>query len=393
MITGNKELIRDINSTIVLETIINSEPISRANLSKKLGLTKATISSIVQDLINQNLILEIGSDETLYGRKPILLSFHKRAGVAISIDLGLTITSAVLTNLKGEVLQYMEMQTPAAPPAIVPQLINLVNSMVGKSPKTFYGLIGISIGIHGITTNNRVSFTQYYNLSNIHLAEELEQFFHVPVTLEKEANLSALGEHTYMYHYPNIANINVHNEISLGLVMNHQLYSGFSGYAGELGHIIVERNGRLCACGNRGCIGEYTSIRALMKDYAELTDKVNITINDLLIDYQNNEEPALVIVNQFIEYMTICVNNVVNIFNPDIIVINCIITNYFPEIIDEIESSLKSQMNFYQKIAPSYLAQNSILLGGVTVLVKNFLKINSLKFATTLSKPNKILKP
>ncbi|WP_310603968.1 MarR family transcriptional regulator, partial [Anaerosporobacter sp.] len=80
MITGSKELIRDINSNLVLTQIVNFSPISRSAIAKKLGLTKATISAIVADLLSKKLVLEIGSDDTSLGRKPILLSFNRKAG-------------------------------------------------------------------------------------------------------------------------------------------------------------------------------------------------------------------------------------------------------------------------------------------------------------------------
>ena len=80
MVTGSKELIRDINSTLVLETIIRQEPISRASIAKELGLTKATVSAIVQTLLDRGLVWEIGSDDTSYGRKPILLQYCEDAG-------------------------------------------------------------------------------------------------------------------------------------------------------------------------------------------------------------------------------------------------------------------------------------------------------------------------
>ena len=78
MVTGSKELIRDINTHLILETIINQATISRASTAKHLGLTKATVSAIVQDLINRKLVIEIGADDTSLGRKPILLSLNKR---------------------------------------------------------------------------------------------------------------------------------------------------------------------------------------------------------------------------------------------------------------------------------------------------------------------------
>ena len=80
MQTGSKELIRDINFHLILEAIINEGPISRAGLAKHLGLTKATVSSIVQELLDSGLVREVGSAPAEKGRKPILLSLHQEAG-------------------------------------------------------------------------------------------------------------------------------------------------------------------------------------------------------------------------------------------------------------------------------------------------------------------------
>ena len=88
MVTGSRELIREMNRRLVLETVINDGPLSRAAISKKLGLTKATISAIVQDLLEEQYIEEIGSDQTQYGRKPILLQFCRQNGYIIALDLG-----------------------------------------------------------------------------------------------------------------------------------------------------------------------------------------------------------------------------------------------------------------------------------------------------------------
>ena len=102
MITGSQEYIRDMNRKLVLDTIIHNNPLSRANLSKKLHLTKATISAIVQELIDLELVEEIGSADTTKGRKPILLRFNQSCGNVISMDIALDKTSVMISDLKGE---------------------------------------------------------------------------------------------------------------------------------------------------------------------------------------------------------------------------------------------------------------------------------------------------
>lgn len=376
MIRGSKELIRNINCTNVLEEIINSDPISRAYLAKKLGLTKATISSIVQELLNQKLILEIGSDETKFGRKPILLSFNKKAGYAISIDLGETIISASLTDLKGEAAQYKRIQTPQEPRQILDSLVELIQSMEQLTNASIFGIVGITIGIHGVVYQNKISyFTSDTDFSNIDLINELEELFHIPVYIENEANLSAIGEYTSKSTYENIANLNIHSTISLGMVLHHKLYTGNNGYAGSIGHTIVVPDGRACSCGNHGCLEQYLSIPNLLRDFGEKIHISDVKLNDLFQAYEYKEPAAVEVMDQFVKYTAICVNNIINVYNPDYLVINSAITQRFPSILNKIQDVLTCDLGTRKKIVASSL-DNSVLHGGICVAVREFLHID-----------------
>lgn len=378
MVTGSKELIRDINMNLVLETIINHNAISRAAIAKHLGLTKATISTIVQELINKKLVIEIGSDDTNLGRKPILLSLDKKAGYVICIDIAVDTLSALVSDLLGEDCSLKQIKTPKNTANLIPSLIQLIESM--KLPNdTPYGLVGITLGIHGVIANNQVSFAPYYNLSGINLSESLERHFGVPVYLENEANLSVIGEMTFQYDYANIANISVHSGIGLGIIINHQLYTGFNGRAGEFGHTIIEIDGRQCPCGNKGCLEQYVSERILLKEYAQKKGLSEESFDHFRKMYEEDDKDALEIMERFVKYMSVCVNNVLNTYNPDIVIINSSFTIYFPQITRQIEDSLKSKMNSYQRIVPSVLQDTSILLGGICVAIKGFLGIKKLK--------------
>lgn len=382
MITGSKELIRDINSTLVLETIINSKPISRAAISKQLGLTKATISAIVQDLMNKNLVIEIGSDDTELGRKPILLSFNKKAGYVISVDIGVATISALLTDLQGEDCSLKQIKTPKNKEQLADILYHFIESMKPANIKTPYGLVGISLGIHGVVHENKVSFTPYYDLSGIDLAALLEEHFHTPVFLENEANLSVLGEKTFMYDYPNIANISVHSGIGLGLLIENSLYTGYNGRAGEFGHTIIEVDGRECPCGNHGCLEQYVSERVLLQEFAERKQLAEVDFDTVASMYQTGDKDAIDVIDKFIKYMSVCINNVLNAYNPDIVIINSSFTIFFPGLAKLVEQALNSRMNSVTKVVPSALQDSSILLGGICVVIKNFLSIGTLQLRT-----------
>ena len=378
MVTGSKELIRDINTNLVLETIINHTAISRAATSKYLGLTKATISAIVQELINKKLVVEIGSDDTLLGRKPILLSLNKTAGYVICVDISVDTISVLLSDLIGEDCSLKQIKTPKNPANVVNVMIDLIDSM--KLPKgSPYGLVGITLGIHGVIANNQVSFTPYYDLCGINLTDELAQHFNTPVYLENEANLSVIGEKTFQYDYSNIANISVHSGIGLGIIINHQLYTGYNGRAGEFGHTIIEIDGKQCPCGNQGCFEQYASERALLQEFATLKGLEESTFDQFKTAFGAEDPDAVKIMDDFVKYMSIGINNILNAYNPDIVIINSSFTINFPNITERIEAALSSKMNSYIHIVPSVLQDTSILLGGVCVAIKGFLGVDLLK--------------
>ncbi|MDO5521112.1 MAG: ROK family transcriptional regulator [bacterium] len=379
MVIGSKELIRDINNNLVLETIIHKSPISRASLSKELGLTKATISTIVQDLIDRKLIIEIGSDNTELGRKPILLTFNKQAGLALCIDIQLDSCTAVLSDLQAETLNSDTFDSPKDPNDLPDVLCSYVRNIMYNLPNTVYGLVGITLSIHGVTYEKTIKFVPYYNLAGIDLCKQLEDHFHIPVYIENEANLSAIGENSFVYDHADLASVSVHTGIGLGLIMGNRLVKGYRGYTGEVGHTIVNIDGRPCPCGNHGCLEQYVSQKVLMQEFAEKKGLDYVTFDDFLSYYRADDPDAKAIIDTFIKYMSVGLNNILNSFNPEIVVINSNFTSKLPELTDYIIDGLSSKMNNFGSVKASSLEGKASMLGGLCVAIRNFLGITFLR--------------
>lgn len=390
MKAGKQEMIRDLNTRLVLEAIIQHDPISRAELSSLLGLTKATVSSIVTRLLEQHLIRETGSRDTSKGRKPIMLTFAKENGHVLSIDLTGRQIVLMTCNLRGEDCRLYQYANHYSPSALLQPLKLLIQKTMDTLPPTIHGVIGITVGVHAAVHDNTILFCPYYDLTGLPLAQELEHTFHIPVFIENEANFSALGEKTFCHDYSNMINLSIHTGIGLGLILNHQLYTGRSGFAGEFGHTIVEAGGRPCPCGNRGCIEQYASEPAILREYAELACLSSPTVDDLIADYRRQSPPAVSAIRTFTKYMAIAINNIATIFNPDIIIINSSFTSYLPDIIPMIQERLSraqaaaaSQSHPASDklcpLIPSTLQDTAILLGGAAVCIRDFLGILSLR--------------
>jgi len=373
---GSKELIRDINSHLVLETILNDGPVSRATVSAKVGLTKATVSTIVSELIEKKLIREIGSDDTSLGRKPILLEFCHENGNVISIDLGVDTITVFTSDLIGNHCGLKQYKNSYDKSNISIRLINLIDETIEAMSDTPLGIVGITIAIHGVTLNNNVIFAPYYDYTDLPLAKEIEARFGIPVSVENEANLLAIGERAIRRNSEDLVALSVHSGIGAGIIVDGKLHYGHNGLAGEIGHSIVVADGRPCPCGNKGCLEQYASEKATLKDYASKKGTISITLDEFVADYNRHDEDAIEIIKQFSTYLSVGINNLLHSVDPDVIVINSLLVTYIPELIDMIRAKLENRMSKYCKIEASTLQDSSILIGGVVLAMQNYLGVS-----------------
>lgn len=377
MLAGSHELIRDINTQSVIRTILSNGAVSRASIASQLGLTKATVSAIVQELLERGIVLETGSDNTKKGRKPILLQINKTCGYVISIDLAMETVTLMTSNFMGEDCHLCQFSMPEHPDQLIPLLTSQIDDAIASLPKSRYGLLGIALGIHGVVHHNKIVFLPYFSFGDIDFAAELGGRYHVPVLLENEANLSVLGEWAHCHNTNEMLYISVHSGIGVGIIMRNQLIKGKNGFAGEFGHSIIEIDGRPCPCGNRGCLEQYASERAL---FAELSRKKQTPVNARIFEqlYRQRDPQAMDSVRRFIKYMAIGINNLLNTFNPDIIVLNSSLSLYHPGLCDDIMAELRNNRKAYCHLVPSALQDTAALLGGVYLIRERFLYPNQL---------------
>ena len=372
MSAKNQELIRDLNARRILETLIERGTASRAELAKCLGLTKATISSQIQSLLDHGLAEEIGSPKTCKGRRPILLTFNRSHAYIASFDLTPTGIHLMTADLLGRDCILHRISWDKKRESLPALLISSIQKLRTHPDRP---LAGICLGIHGVVHENQILFTPYYDLAQLPLKELLEDTFSLPVLLENEANLSALGEAAFSFGAGNLVNISVHTGIGLGIIFDGQLYTGADGFAGEFGHTIVQPQGRPCPCGNRGWLEHYAPEDAILRKYRALKRQPHASLDDLIQDYRSSGEAARAAVEDFLSYLALGINNLANLFNPQLIVINSALSAGLPEITPKLLARLTNPMSRKCRIEPSTLQDTAALLGGVCLGSKQYLNI------------------
>ncbi|TFE22846.1 ROK family transcriptional regulator [Cohnella luojiensis] len=320
--TGDQALIKRINTAIVLEFILRGAPLSRAQISEQSGLNKATVSSLVQDLIDGSLVKETGTGQSSGGRKPVMLEFIATSGYAIGIDLGVNYIRGALTDLRGGIVaeRTSSLRHPE-PEAAVEQLCNCIEALMAEAPASSYGIVGIGVGVPGLVDDNgTILFAPNLKWRDVPLLRLLTERFALPVTIDNEANMGALGEQKYGAgrSISNLVYASVGIGIGTGLILNKTLYKGTSGYSGEMGHLSIEAHGKSCTCGNRGCWEMYASEQALLEQASSLGFE---DLESLLAAAAEGRQDVLALFSGIGEYLGVGIANIVNVFNPDAVII------------------------------------------------------------------------
>ncbi|UJL45765.1 ROK family protein [Virgibacillus sp. NKC19-16] len=382
--TGDQNLVKKINKSIVFQAIKNKGPISRAQVSKEMKLNKATVSTMVSELLNESLINEIGEGQSSGGRKPVMLYFNNNAGYSIGIDIGVNYILGILTDLSGSIIeQTMTSMHSIHDQDIVNEMDSLIQMLIQKAPESTYGVVGIGIGFPGqIDQNDQILFAPNLKWEHINLKKHVEDRFHIPVRIENEANAGSHGEHLYGagQNFSNIVYISIGIGIGTGIIIQNQLYKGGAGISGEMGHFTIDSNGRKCSCGNRGCWELYASESTLLNKAKEQGIEGvsgDDALEALFEEAKKGNPNVLKLLNSLAENIGAGIVNIINTFNPEAVIIGNRIAPFSTWIYNPIERVLEERLSNNHKKSTelrfSILGNLSTALGANSFAITQFL--------------------
>ena len=376
--TYNNENARTENIKKVISTLIAGETLSRADIAKKFSLNKATISDIIDKLIKDNLIKEVGLgySKPTGGRKPILLQINKQAGIIFSFEFQYNKYRFMATYLDGELITKTTTNTEVNKNNVIKIVQNTVQDFLANPKYNGYKVFGIGIAVHGIVESNKVVFAPYYDIYEIDIASEIEKLVGIPVIIENEANLCAIFESTVNSLYRNLIAINISSGIGSGIVLDYHLYKGILGDAGEAGHTTLYPNGRKCRCGKRGCFEQYCSKQALLKEYSSLKGISSPSLQDLKQDYIDKEAEVIALIETYKNNLIVGLGNIVTLFSPEILILKSDIFIEFPDIFADVKNSLK-QYNKNLQVSLTNWKEYSTLFGAIILVLQNYFDIPS----------------
>lgn len=378
MITGDAAYIKNFNRGLIIKEILKEGLISRADLSKATDLTRATISSQVVDLLNENLIIETHLEHNSVGRKPIMLSLNARAGYALGIDIDYGRIFFNLSNLLGQDIDSFIIEITTTDYSEILRLLkDTIIRLQQKYDDSQYGIVGIVIAIHGLVGKDEIiHFVPRFNWSNIDLKKDLKTEIGIDIYLENNANLSAFAERVFVYHEADhLLSTTFFSGIGLGMMMKDQFFKGENGFAGEIGHMIVVPEGKPCPCGNKGCWEKYASESHFFETLSNEMQISNLTYDSIKQLIDKDDQTVHKMMEQFIYYITIGLNNIVNMYNPDVLVLDSELLRIYPNSLNKIRSGLNSSITKYHQLTLSTIGRDSSVMGACALAIKYFLNV------------------
>ncbi len=265
--TADQAFVRETNLSFVLRQIHTQSPISRAQLAVLTGLNKSTVSSLVDDLIERNLVCETGMNSAGAGRPATLLEINCNAGCIIGVELGVDFVSVAVTDFLGNIIwRRKEDADPSEDQKkMINQTLQIVKEAMAMAKKKGPRIFGIGLATPGTVDLKEgvLIFAPNLHWRNVPFRKLFSEQTKLKVFIENDANAAAISEHLFgtarqcrdfLFVFAGVG-------IGGGLFLNGELYRGKNGYAGEIGHspITAEPSQTICHCGNRGCWETYAN--------------------------------------------------------------------------------------------------------------------------------------
>ncbi len=382
---GKPTLIRDINRSIVLETVEKEGSISRADISRLTKISSPTVSLVVEHFLKKGIVKEKGMGESSGGRKPTLIELNPNGGFVIGIDLGGTNIKLVLVGLDGKIVKKLKGPTinSSSKNKILDRLRELIHSVIDESDADRDLILGMGIGVSGVTDESgRVSFAPALRWEDMPVRDLLKEEFKIPVAVENDVNAAALGEKLFGVGktVKNFVFVAIGTGVGAGIIINGELYKGFANAAGEVGYLVMGdeylkdyRKGFGCfeslisgsAIAAKGA-NQMCSYDSASMGIAFRQDK-NITAKDVFEAAKRKDKIALKIVEEVSKYLAMGLGNISALLNPEMIVLGGGISKQEDILLKPLREMMAKITPIPPKIVISSLGDDTGVIGAAAI--------------------------
>jgi glucokinase-like ROK family protein len=396
--TADQTWVRKMNRSVILAVFRTQKTLSRAQLAIETGLNPSTVSSIIGELIQENLIRETDLIQSTTGRPGRLLELNPNGGCALGIEINVDYIELLVTDFSANVLwrKKQESMPEIGQEEIMMRVLHFADEASRFIKAHKFPLLGVGVGVPGLVdvASGLLRVAPNLNWVDIPVRDVLGGYFDCPIYVENEANAAALGE----YYFGAVKNVKDFIYLSAGvglgsgIVMGGQLFRGMFGYAGEAGHMTMDINGELCGCGRRGCWETFVGPRAVLQrvrrslalgeksilhDMAK-GDLQNISFDDVVQAALAGDKTAKYALDEVAFYLGIGIANLVNLFNVEVIVLGGALNKASPVFLKDVERVVYENtlipVREHLRIIPSAHGSDACIMGTIALVLDDILR-------------------
>lgn len=364
---------RASNLALVLGEVVRTGPVSRARLAARTGLTKSSVSGLVADLITAGLLQESAPAATERGRPATALSLAPGGVAGLGLEVNIDYLAAVVTDLTGapryhHVVRRDNRGREVAD--VVADLIELARAAGGSADAQALPLAGACVAVPGLAVDGTLARTPNLGWDRVDLADAVREGVGLDVELENEANLAALGEMWFGGHQHDGAPlrdfVHVSGEIGIGggIVIGGEVFRGANGSAGELGHVVVDPAGPLCACGGHGCLERMAGQQEILAR-AEVS-----TVEELTRACEAGDRAALDAVTEAGRHLGVALSSVLTLLDPSAIVLGGAFATLAPWLTAPTAASIGHHSGTAPRLLVSGLGSDAAVRGAAGTVVR-----------------------
>lgn len=314
---------------------------SRAEIARLTGLTRAAVSSLIGELIDEGLVRELGQGTSAGGKPPTMVALNERGRDIIALDLGRRPFQAALVDLSGHIRDRVDAPTPdLTQNDALEATLTLISELLAMAQAP---VLGIGIGTPGVVDETGF-VVEAANLGwhHLELGSAVRNAFSLPVSIANDAQLAALAEARRHAGRDNVLVVKLGRGVGAGVVLGARLHRGENSAAGEIGHVRVVANGLPCSCGNYGCLETVASVPAILRSVG--ADPDHHPWDAIALAAIAGEEPLRRALSQAGRYLGSVLAHAVALLDINHIVIAPEIRNCGDQLVDEIRSELAARV-------------------------------------------------
>jgi len=381
--TGNNGSLRYRNITSILRLIYRNRPISRVELSRITGLNKATVSSLVAELIDRGFVEFVGENRSeRAGRREVMIDISAGRASAVGVEIGVGFVSVIATDLLGRVLwrERIEYGHRLSPAAVIRKAIDYAARAIASVEKEWGPVKGIAVAVPGTVDldSGALLFAPNLGWERIKVRDMFRERFDVPIYVDNEASLAALGEHFFgsARSFDEVLYVSAGMGIGGGIISGGRIFRGAAGIAGEFGHMTVDRNGEKCGCGRIGCWETIASETALFRaiEPSALGGEARIgsdmeRLETIRLAAIAGKTPELNAVAEIGGNLATGLDSLSNIFDPQLIVLGGPLSSLHEILVPAIQAARIAKT----PLVPASFGPDAALMGSVAHLILGIL--------------------